>query len=42
MLLMFEKKQILRALADKDPELKIPAPIAIAHHLIKSWAENTI
>lgn len=38
----FEKNQILRALADKDPELKIPAPIAIAHHLIKSWAENTI
>lgn len=34
----FDREQILRALDEKDPDLKVPGRIAIAHHIIKAWA----
>ena len=38
----FERDQIRRALAGDNAELRVPAPIAIAHHLIKAWAEREL
>ncbi len=32
------RADVLRALAGENPELNVPAEIAIAHHLIKAWA----
>jgi NAD+ diphosphatase len=37
----FSKDEVLLALEDKLPGVNIPGPIAIAHHLIKSWATGT-
>lgn len=37
----FSRDEVLLALEDKLPGVNIPGPIAIAHHLIKSWAMNT-
>jgi hypothetical protein len=30
----------MAALTGEHPNLRVPAPIAIAHHLIKAWAEG--
>jgi NAD+ diphosphatase len=38
----FSRDAVLAALRDEDPDLRVPAPIAIAHHLIKSWAEGHV
>lgn len=38
----FSRDEVLLALKDKNPNLRVPAPIAIAHHLIKAWAENKV
>jgi NAD+ diphosphatase len=38
----FEREQVLRALKEQDPELKVPARVAIAHHIIKAWAEGEV
>ena len=38
----WSRADVLLALAGKHPDLKLPGPIAIAHHLIKSWAETPI
>jgi NAD+ diphosphatase len=38
----FERHEVLRALKGEHPELRVPAPIAIAHHLIKAWAEGDV
>jgi NAD+ diphosphatase len=38
----FSRADVKLALAQDNPELKVPGPIAIAHHLIKSWAEGDI
>ena len=38
----WSRADVLLALAGKHPDLKLPGPIAIAHHLIKFWAENPI
>ena len=35
----WSRADVLLALAGKHPDLKLPGPIAIAHHLIKSWAK---
>ena len=37
----FSKEEVLLALKGENPNLNLPAPIAIAHHLIKSWAQAT-
>jgi len=34
----FNRAEVLLALDGKNDTLTLPAPIAIAHHLIKSWA----
>ena len=34
----FERSEVLLALEGKSERLTVPAPLAIAHHLIKSWA----
>ena len=36
----FERSEVLLALEGKSDKLTVPAPIAIAHHLIKAWAYN--
>jgi len=38
----FTRADVLSALRGDHPELRVPAPIAIAHHLIKAWAENDV
>ena len=37
----FTKDEVLLALDDKLEGVNVPGPIAIAHHLIKSWATGT-
>lgn len=37
----FERAMVQRALAGEDAELRVPASFAIAHHLIRAWAEGT-
>ena len=34
----FDRTQVLSAIAGENPNLRIPGPGAIAHHLIKAWA----
>jgi NADH pyrophosphatase NudC (nudix superfamily) len=34
----FDRTQVLSAIAGDNPNLRIPGPGAIAHHLIKAWA----
>jgi NAD+ diphosphatase len=34
----FDRTQVLSAIAGENPDLRIPGPGAIAHHLIKAWA----
>lgn len=38
----FPRADVLAALRGEHPELRVPAPIAIAHHLIKTWAEGEV
>jgi NAD+ diphosphatase len=38
----FTRADVLSALRDDHPDLRVPAPIAIAHHLIKAWAEGDV
>ena len=38
----FAKEEVILALKNKSKILNVPGPIAIAHHLIKSWAYNKI
>jgi NAD+ diphosphatase len=38
----FSRDDVLSALKGEHPHLRVPAPIAIAHHLIKAWAEGEI
>ena len=37
----FERATVHRALAGEDAELRVPASFAIAHHLIRAWAEGS-
>ena len=37
----WSRADVRLALAGEHPHLKLPGPIAIAHHLIKSWAETS-
>ena len=36
----FERSEVISALDQTNPDLRVPGPIAIAHHLIKSWAHG--
>lgn len=36
----FDRAEVLLALAGKSEKLLVPGPIAIAHHLIKAWANG--
>jgi NAD+ diphosphatase len=38
----FERADVLLALKGDHPDLRVPAPIAIAHHLIRAWAESQV
>jgi NAD+ diphosphatase len=38
----FSRADVLSALREEHPHLRVPAPIAIAHHLIKAWAEGAV
>jgi NAD+ diphosphatase len=38
----FERADVLLALKGDHPHLRVPAPIAIAHHLIRAWAEGQV
>lgn len=38
----FSRADVLAALRGEHPTLRVPAPIAIAHHLIRSWAEGAV
>jgi NAD+ diphosphatase len=38
----FSRADVLAALRDENPHLRVPAPIAIAHHLIKAWANGEV
>jgi NAD+ diphosphatase len=38
----FERADVLLALKGDHPHLHVPAPIAIAHHLIRAWAEGQV
>lgn len=36
----FHKEEVRLALEERNPDLLLPGPIAIAHHLIKRWATS--
>ena len=38
----FHREEVLLALTGESESLAVPAPIAIAHHLIKAWASNSV
>lgn len=38
----FTRDEVLHALRDENPDLKVPGPVAIAHHIIKAWAEGEV
>jgi NAD+ diphosphatase len=38
----FSRDEVLMALKGEHPHLHVPAPIAIAHHLIRAWAEGEV
>ena len=38
----FSRDDVQAALKGEHPHLRVPAPIAIAHHLIKAWADGEI
>jgi len=38
----FGRQEVLQALAGKNENLLLPGPVAIAHHLIKTWANGEV
>ena len=38
----FDKDTVTRAMEQRGGELKLPGPIAIAHHLIKAWVNDEV
>lgn len=36
----FKRSDVISALNHTNPDLRVPGPIAIAHHLIKAWAHG--
>ena len=38
----FPRDAVRAALLSRTPKLRVPGPIAIAHHLIKAWADGDV
>ena len=38
----FHRDEVLKALEGRSEELVVPGPIAIAHHIIKAWANGEV
>jgi NAD+ diphosphatase len=38
----FDRAEVLLALEEKSEKLRLPGPIAIAHHLIRAWAHREV
>ena len=38
----FSRDAVLAALRDDNPDLRVPAPMAIAHHLVRAWAVGDV
>ena len=38
----FDRDEVLLALEGRSDRLAVPQPLAIAHHLVKTWATKTI
>ena len=38
----FSRDEVIAALAEDNSELRVPGPMAIAHHLIRSWAAGEV
>jgi len=38
----FGRDEVLSSLAGENPNLRLPDPVAIAHHLIRAWAEGRV
>ena len=38
----FGRQEVLQALAGENEQLLLPGPVAIAHHLIKTWANGEV
>ena len=38
----FERDEVLLALEGRSRKLAVPQPMAIAHHLIKTWAYGEV
>ena len=38
----FPRDEIIAALEERNPELRVPGPMAIAHHLIRAWAHGDV
>ena len=38
----FTREDVVSALAGGNPNLRVPDPVAIAHHLIRAWAEGRV
>ncbi len=38
----FDRSEVLLALEENSEKLRLPGPIAIAHHLIKAWAYRDV
>ena len=38
----FERGEVLLALEGRSRDLAVPQPMAIAHHLIKTWAHGEV
>jgi NAD+ diphosphatase len=38
----FDRSEVLLALEEKSEKLRLPGPVAIAHHLIKAWAYHEV
>ena len=38
----FTRAEVKSALKNENPDLNVPGPIAIAHHIIKAWAYGEI
>ena len=36
----FDRNEVLASLSDNQADFSLPGPMAIAHHLIKTWAED--
>ena len=38
----FSREDVIRALAGEHPNMQVPGPIAIAHHLIRAWVDGAV